>query len=107
MSQKTSTLRVIGIKASTIGMVQGTFLALIGLVTAIAYTVTTSIDATRETESLLNGLTLGLASGIVSIIFVPIIYFAVGWIIGFLQGIVLNLIIRLSGGVVLKTDENK
>lgn len=87
-------------------MVQGTFFALVGLVTAIAFTISAGMTAAQETESVLGSLTLGLASGIASIIFVPLIYFVVGWVIGLIQGIVLNIIIRLSGGVVLRTKSD-
>lgn len=107
MTQKTSDVRVVGIKATTIGMVQGTFLALIGLVSAIAFTASATMNATKETESLLSGLTLGLASGIISIIFVPIIYFIVGWVLGLIQGLIINAIVRLSGGIVLRTTIDK
>lgn len=100
-------VRVIGIKPSTVGALQGTLFALVGLVTAIGYSMSKSIDFAETTDSVLRGLTFGLAHGFVSILVVPVIYFAVGWLIGFLQGFVLNALVHLSGGLVVKTEEDK
>lgn len=103
MAQGTSLTRVIGIKPTTVGALQGTFFALLGLVTAVSYTISASVEFTESTESILRGLTLGFAHGFVAIILVPVIYFAVGWVIGFIYGYVLNTIIRSSGGLVIET----
>lgn len=107
MAKKTATteLRVVGVKATTIGTLQGTLFALVGLVTAITFSASKSAHLVSETDSLLRGLTFGLASGFIVIISLPIIYFAIGWVIGWLQGIVLNIIVSLAGGVVFKTEK--
>ena len=109
MAHKTTTedLRVIGIKASTVGALQGTLFALLGLVTAITYTISESANFIESTDSLLRGLTFGLASGILSIIFVPLIYFVIGWVIGAVQGLLINAVISLAGGIVLKTEKKE
>lgn len=98
-----NSVRIVGVKPTTIGTLQGTFFALIGLASVIFYTVGASANMTEATDSLFKGLTLGLARGIVAIIVVPLVYFAVGWIIGFFQGLVLNAVVSLSGGVVVDT----
>ena len=54
---------------------------------------------------MLRGLTLGLASGFIAIVGVPIIYFAVGWVLGWIQGFLINALVSMSGGIVLKTEE--
>ena len=108
MAHKTTEdLRVVGIKSSTIFVLQVTLFALVGLVTAITYAVSESANFIESTDSLLRGLTFGLASGVLSIIFVPLIYFVIGWVIGLLQGLVLNALVRLSGGIVVKTEKSE
>ena len=99
--------RIIGVKATTVGMLQGTFFGLIGLVTAISYTISAGAQFTQETESLLRGLTFGLAHGFLAIIFVPIIYFAIGWVLGALYGVILNAVLETSGGLVVKVANDE
>ncbi len=101
-----SLVRVTGLKASTVGMLQGTFFALLGLVIAISNTISASVTWAESTESILRGLTFGLAHGFVSIIFIPIIYFVAGWVLGFLYGVILNAVLESSGGLVLKTHDD-
>lgn len=96
-------VRVIGIRPTTIGAPQGTFFALIGLAAAIVFTIGQTINITAETDSLLKGLTFGLAGGVLAIIFTPILYFVIGWLIGLVQGVVLNAVLCMSGGVVVDT----
>ena len=98
-------LRVTGIKPSTIGMLQGTLFFLFGLATAIMFTFSNSLHLVNSTESLLRGLTFGLASGFVAIICTPIIYFMVGWVFGWIQGFLITTLVRMSGGIVVKTEE--
>ncbi len=103
MTQSTTkTSRIIGLKATTVGMFQGTFFGLMGLITAISYTVAASVEFTQEAESLLRGLTFGLAQGILAIIIVPLVYFAIGWLLGSLYGVILNAPLKTSGGLVVK-----
>ena len=99
--------RIISVKATTVGMLQGTFFSLIGLVTAISYTISAGAQFTQETESLLRGLTFGLAHGFLAIIFVPIIYFAIGWVLGSLQGVIINALVSISGGIVVETQKEE
>ena len=102
------TTRIVGVKATTIGTLQGTFFSLLGLVTAISYTISATVKFTDATEGLLRGLTFGMAHGFLAIIFVPIVYFAIGWVLGALYGFVLNAVLEGSGGVVVKlADEAK
>lgn len=97
-------LRVTGVKPSTIAMVQGTFALLVGLVAAILFSVSATVHWAQETESVLRGLTFGMASGFIAIIGVPIVYFAIGWLLGWMQGFVINAVIGMSGGILLKTE---
>ena len=102
----TSSLRVTGLKVSTAGMLQGTFFALLGLAVAISSSISTIIKFAESTESVLRGLTFGLAHGLVVIIILPLIYFAIGWVIGVFYGFIINTVLKSSGGLVLKTENN-
>ena len=104
---KATNLRVIGIKASTVGAIQGTLFAVVGLSSAIMFTISEMIHLTSATDSLLRGMTFGIARGAMAIIFVPLVYFAIGALIGLIQGIFLNALVSLSGGLVLKTVSDK
>lgn len=99
----TGNIRIVGLKATTIGALQGTFMFLVGLVVAVVRSIGDAVDFAENTDSVLSGLTFGLAQGIIAIIFVPLIYFIIGWIVGFIQGLILNVLLGLAGGVVLKT----
>lgn len=99
---KVQTTRIVGVQATTVGMLQGTFFSLLGLIAAISHSLSATVEFARETESLLRGLTFGLAQGFLAIIFVPIIYFVIGWVLGSLYGVVLNAVLASSGGVVIK-----
>lgn len=107
MAKDIKVVRVVGVKPTSVGMLQGTLFSLIGLFVAISYSISATVQFTDATESVLGGLTLGLAHGFVAIIFVPIIYFVGGWVIGTLYGFIIDYILHGSGGLVVKTDEVK
>jgi hypothetical protein len=99
--------RVVNIRPSSIAMLQGTFAAIAGLAAAIIFSLGNAIDIAESTSSILAGLTLGLAAGALSIVVVPLVYFGIGWVVGFLQGFVLNFLIETSGGIEVKFEDNK
>ena len=93
--------RVVRLQATSVAMFQGTFAAVIGLGVAILYSLRATVNMGNSTESVIAGMTFGLATGIVSIIVVPLVYFALGWVAGLVQGWVYNTILGASGGIVL------
>ena len=105
--KKTSGLRIVGVKPTTVGMLQGTTFFLVGLMVAITHTVSSTVQWAESTESVLRGLALGLAGGFIAIVCVPIIYFAIGWVLGSLQGIIINAIVGISGGIVVATQKEE
>ncbi len=106
-AKKTSGLRIVGVKPTTVGMLQGTTFFLVGLMVAITHTVSSTVQWAESTESVLRGLALGLAGGFIAIVCVPIIYFAIGWVLGSLQGIIINAIVGISGGIVVATQKEE
>lgn len=97
--------QLVGVKPSTIALLQGTFAAVLGLGVAILLSLEGTVKFTQETNSVLVGLSLGVATGVVSIVVLPLVYFGIGWIIGFINGWILNVILRLSGGVTYYTEK--
>lgn len=97
--------RLTQIKASTLATFQGTFAAIIGLGVAILHSIDSVARVTETTDSVLSGLAFGLATGIVSIIVLPLVYFALGWIIGLVQGWVYNVVLSTSGGLVVTVED--
>lgn len=102
---KVTAKNIVGIAPSTLGMVQGVFSSLIGLTVAIFSSLESTVQFTSDTGSVLAGLTLGVAKGFVAVIVLPLIYFGVGWLIGWLQGVILNYVLSNSGGLRVKIEE--
>jgi hypothetical protein len=98
--------RVVSVKPTSIATYQGIFASIIGLAAAVLSSLRNSIEIAENTETLLAGLTLGIATGALAILVVPLIYFGVGWIIGLVQGLVLNFLIEASGGIEVRLDDN-
>jgi hypothetical protein len=102
---KTSTRRVTRIHATTLATFQGTFAALIGLGIAILYSLERTIQVADATDSVLRGMAFGLATGVISIIVLPFIYFAFGWLIGLFQAWIYNAVLGAAGGVVFDLQD--
>jgi len=95
-----NTLKTItGVKASSIAMFEATFGAAIGLVIAVMYSLNTTIAIADSTNSVLKGLSFGLATGVRALIVVPLIYFGIGYIVGYIHGWIFNVIAESSGGI--------
>jgi hypothetical protein len=106
MAKKSNT-RVVGIKSSTLATFIGSFWGIIGLGVAIMHSLRTTIDIAESTQSVIGGLAFGLATGVVSIIVLPLIYFGIGWVAGYLWGFVFNVVAETSGGLVLRIEDEK
>ena len=99
--------RVVNVKPTSIAMVEGVFAAVIGLTVAILFSLRTSVQIADSTQSVLAGLTFGIAGGALAILVVPLVYFGLGWLVGLLHGFVLNVLIETAGGVELNITDNK
>jgi hypothetical protein len=106
MAKKSNT-KVVGIKSATLATFVGSFWAIIGLGVALMHSLRTTIDVAESTQSVISGLAFGLATGVVSIIVLPLIYFGIGWVIGYLQGFVFNVVAETSGGLVFRMEDEK
>ncbi len=106
-AKKTSGLRIVGVKPTTVGMLQGTTFFLVGLMVAITHTVSSTVQWAESTESVLRGLALGLAGGFIANVCVPLSYFAIGWVLGSLQGVIINALVSISGGIVVETQKEE
>jgi hypothetical protein len=103
----TNNKKVTGVKSSTIAMFEGVFAAILGLGIAVLHSLNTTVTYTQETQSLLSGMAFGLATGIVAILVLPLVYFGLGWIIGYIHGFIFNVVAENSGGIVLRIEDTK
>jgi len=99
--------KVVSVKPGSIAMLQGVFGAVAGFAVAVLFSLEKTIELAASTKSVLAGLTLGVGAGALSIVIVPLAYFGVGWVVGYVQGFVLNFLIEVSGGIEVKLDDNK
>lgn len=102
---RSSTKKLTGLRAGSVAMFEGTFAALVGLAVAILYSLSGTIELTQATNSVLTGLAFGLTAGIVALVVVPLVYFAFGWVIGYLHGFIFNVVAGASGGIDLDFEE--
>lgn len=98
---------VVNVKPTSIAMLEGVFGAIIGLTVAILFSLRTTVEIADSTNSVLAGLTFGVASGALAILVVPLIYFGLGWLVGLLHGWILNILIETSGGIELNVKDKK
>lgn len=96
---KSNQKRITQIKATTWATFQGTLAGVIGLGVAILHSIDSVARVADATDSVFRGLAFGLATGIVSIIVLPLIYFAIGWVVGIVQAWVFNFILGAAGGI--------
>lgn len=99
--------RIIGVKSSTVALYEGVFVGAIGLFVAIMWSLKATFAYGAATESVLGGLVFGLATGIISIVVLPLVYFAIGWVLGYLHGFLFNIVSETSGGIVLRIEQTK
>lgn len=107
MAKSNMNKRVVGVKASSVALFEGTFFGAIGLGVAIIHSLRATVDIADATQSVLSGMAFGLATGVVSILVLPFLYFGLGWLIGYLHGVVFNLIAESSGGISLRLEDDK
>lgn len=106
MASKTNK-KIVGIKSSTLAVFEGTFLGIIGLGVAILHSLNTTVDVANETQSVLSGMAFGLATGFVSIIVLPLVYFGIGWLFGYMHGFIFNVVAETSGGLLIRLEDDK
>lgn len=96
-------VRITRVRPTTLAMFEGLFAALIGFVVAVAAWIGLTANYTAATDSLLRGMLLGLAPGLLAVIVDTIIYFAAGWILGIVHGWLFNLVSGWMNGLVVGT----
>lgn len=96
---KDKQLKVTGVKPSTVALFEGTLASIIGFAVAVLFSLQQTVQIAESTQSVLRGFAFGLGAGVVSIIVLPLIYFGLGWVLGYLHGWILNAVLKSSGGV--------
>jgi hypothetical protein len=107
MNQKE--VRLNGLSPTSVAMFEGVFGAILGLVVAVMYLIGGTIAYSDATNSLLQGLLLGMGLGAFALLIYPMLYFAIGWLIGIVHGFFINLVLQSSGGLALgvQTDADE
>ncbi len=105
MVNRKNNKRVVEVKATSLAAFEGTFAAILGLGVAILHSLRTTVNVADSTNSVVSGMALGLATGVISILVLPFIYFAIGWIVGLVHAWVFNVVLGASGGLVFNLED--
>lgn len=98
-------LTIRSVKPTSLALFVGVAWALVGLVIALIAALGGSLAFGDATNSFIQGLLFGLTAGLFTIVLLPIIYFAVGWLVGVIYGWLFNVVAGLSGGIELNSGE--
>lgn len=97
-------MKVRKVDSMSVAKFGGTLGALWGLLVAILRTISYSVSFGQANDTVLGALAFGLTIGIFAIVVVPLIYFAIGWVIGLFYGWLYNIVAGNSGGISLKVE---
>lgn len=103
----TERVQILSVESYSLGAFIGMLFALIGFVAAVFYTFSSTINIAQATDSVLQGLTFGIARGILALIIVPLAYFVLGFVLGYLYGVIFNAVSKSTGGIVIDTVKQK
>lgn len=107
MAKKTGYKRITELKPTSWAIFQGTFAAILGLGVAILHSINSAVVFAEATDRVIGGLAFGLATGVVSILILPLLYFGLGWLIGIIQGWIFNTVLGASGGLVVNVVDDE
>lgn len=100
-------VQIVNVEAYSLGAFIGMLFALFGFVAAVLYTFSSTVSITQATDSLLQGLTFGIARGIFALLIIPMVYFVFGFVLGYLYGVIFNAVSKSTGGIVIDTVKKK
>jgi vacuolar-type H+-ATPase subunit I/STV1 len=98
-------VRINRIKPMTLALFLGVMGLVFGLALAVVVLIRSAAVATTATDSFLQGLMFGLGSSALVLLVAPAIYFAVGWLAGYIDALIVNLVLSWSGGVEFYVSE--
>jgi hypothetical protein len=94
------------IKPMTLALFEGSLGAVFGLALAAVVFFQATAFGTVITDSFLSGLVFGLSSSAVVLVAVPVIYFAIGWVLGYVHAHVYNGLKRLSASPAIRSEQD-
>lgn len=99
-------MKITAVNPVSLGTFVGTFYAIIGLVIGlvIAFGSTFAVWFGQSSVTFLQGLGLGVAVGIFSVVLIPIVYFIIGWIQGAVFGFIFNVATSYMGGLEIEAE---
>ncbi len=85
----------------------GTWYAVLGLVTGIFTAVYSAIWVVNSTDSILVEIFGGIGVVIASLILVPLLGYVIGWLYGAVIALIVNLVVSAAGGLSIEVEEVK
>lgn len=99
--------RIGGISPATLALFEGSLGAVWGLAVAVYVYFQATAFGFVVTDSFLQGLLFGLGTSALILLATPVLYFAIGWVLGYLHGLVFNAIAHALGGIMLSSGEEE
>lgn len=94
------------IEPLSLAKIQGTVLAVMGLIPAVMFALIASVGAGGGgMQGPGNQMAAGLVGGLIMAIFVPIVYGVIGFIGGLIMALIYNFCASVMGGIEFEFDE--
>lgn len=100
-----NSVKIDGINQATVALFEGSLAAVWGLALAIYVSILSSAFGYVVTDSFLQSLLFGLGTSAWILVIVPVLYFAIGGVIGYCHALVFNGFVSAFGGIELGTGE--
>lgn len=104
---KVDNKRVAGVSTASVAVFEGVFFGTIGLIVAILRALENTFEYTESSLNLLKGMAFGLGTGVVMVVLLPIIYFALGAVVGAVHGVIYNYVASQMGGITIRLTNDK
>jgi uncharacterized membrane protein len=103
--EKREEIRVARVNPRSLALFIGLFVAAFGVVAAVVAWLGLVINYSVATDTLLRGLLLGIAPGLLAVITTGILYYVAGWIVGYVTAVLFNWVVQSSGGMEIATKD--
>jgi hypothetical protein len=94
------------IKPTTLALFEGSLGAVWGLALALVVFFQATAFGSVITDSFLQGLVFGLSSSAAVLVAVPLVYFAIGWVLGYVHALVFNALKQTAENAVLRSEKD-
>lgn len=103
-----SKINITRVKISSVGKLLGSLNGLIALLFGVITAIVATVSVIAENNySVLGNIFVALAVTVVSLVVYPLVGFAFGWLYGALLAVVWNVVLGVSGGLEIETEQVK